>query len=453
MISKKILIIIIFVFLSQRVFSLVEKDFVISFSPVDIKNIDSNYNHLAESLPMLLYKELQYSKYHQYSHEELLSIREKDLKLLKNEYNTALSVLKEKYDRYYFSNNFSKDEYNSIKLEIEQQTLLINNLDISSIEDYSLSAPIKLVINNDGPGGPDPDLSDIIIKGFIEKLDNWVYVQFWVENKILNSEELFFESICSTENLVNLIPEISTKLKTIILGRDWSSLVFDIKPGDTNIIITDNAGETVQQDYEYLYPGIYNIELSKEGYISEKMVVELQEHEEFVIDLTLESENKVIISLQSFPAGADLYSGATWVGKTPVLLKSPLIPTLLTFKYEGYNDSKYIFSENSGRDIRIFMESSIIDHNKIISNKRNTFYKSFSYFLLSIPISMVSFGISSDYAYAYGRELVYSSETERLKQLSDTWYNVYLGSMFINITLFVNTIFDLADYIKSSDFL
>ena len=64
--------------------------------------------------------------------------------------------------------------------------------------------------------------------------------------------------------------------------------------------------------------------------------------------------------------------------------------------------------------------------------------------------------MSSDYGYAYNREIDPSTptnftEADRLMQLSTSWYNVYLGGIFLNLTLFVNTIFDLLEYIKSND--
>ena len=127
-------------------------------------------------------------------------------------------------------------------------------------------------------------------------------------------------------------------------------------------------------------------------------------------------------------------------------MENPIVPALLTFKLEGYNDNKVVFKDENKRDIQIFMQSSIIDNDKIISRKRNRFYQSFSYFLLSIPISLVSYGMQDDYAYAYKREFAISpnsSEADRLMQLSTSWYNVYLGGVFLNLTLFVNTIFDL----------
>jgi len=130
-----------------------------------------------------------------------------------------------------------------------------------------------------------------------------------------------------------------------------------------------------------------------------------------------------------------------------------MAPSLLAVKLDGYNDSKYIFKGKDDRDIRIFLHSDLINYDEIIHNKRNQFYKSFSSFLLSMPLSLVSYGFSSDYGYAYNREVLNtgtSPESYRLMQLSTSWYNVYLSSVFINVTLFINTIIDLFDYIRSN---
>lgn len=451
MISKKIAIIIFISFFSQYILSQENKEFTVSFSPIIMKNIDSNYTHLVNSLPMLIYSTLQYSTSHQYTEEELIKIKEKRIDILKNDYLNTISKLKETYDSYYFSNSFNIDEYNSLGKDVEKQKLLLQNLDIQNIDDIDSSVPVNFLINNDGSEISNLELSDMIVKGSLEKLDEWIVVQFWVENTILNTEDIFYEFISSTNNIVELIPEISIRLKSLILGREWSSLIFDLYPSDSNIVVKNNLGDKISQDFEYLFPGIYNIEVSKAGYKTKKINIELKDLETYVIDLKLEVEPQSIISIQSFPAGADLYSGATWIGKTPVLFKSPVITTLLTMKHEGYNDSKYIFTETSERDIRVFLQSSLIDNDRISTRKRSVFYKSFSYFLLSIPLSMLSFGVSADYTYAYGREVYLSSETDRLQMLSNTWYNVYIGALFINVTLFINTIIDLVDYIKSSE--
>ena len=241
-----------------------------------------------------------------------------------------------------------------------------------------------------------------------------------------------------------------------MLGRPWVSILFELEPEDSNIFMMTDNELVPLENFQFLYPGFYDIEVKTLGYIPQKIKIELKEYETKILPVSLEEEKRITISVQSFPSGADLYSGASWIGKTPLLLKNPIAPALLTFKLEGYNDNKIVYKDGNNRDIQIYMQSDIINIDNIISSKRNRFYKSFSYFLLSIPISLISYGLSSDYGYAYNREMdpltpTNFAEADRLMQLSTSWYNVYLGGIFLNLTLFINTIFDLVEYIKSND--
>lgn len=455
--SKRILILIFTFFIAHICFGIDKNEYIISFKSIEMNNMDKNYKHLANSYPMLLFSQLQFAADHKYSSDEIIALKETELEMLKIKYYKELSELKEKYDRIIFESTSDENEKNLISKEIDKKKLSIDTLVIDLIPNPESIVPIKYNIIDDQNNTYISDLesSDLIIEGSMKQLEGWVYIEIWIKNRILDDEKLIFKTICSPEKLLEQIPEIINRLKTIILGRNWATITFNLEPEASSILLKNN-GKSVNEDYSCLKPIKYNIEISKPGYITKTLTVQLEDFENLILDLKLIKEQKSIISLQSFPQGADIYSGSVWMGESPLLIERPVIPSLLTLKLDGYNDSKYIYSDPSKRDIKIIMESSIINRNNIIQNKRNIFYKSFSYFLLSIPMSVLSFGMSSDYGYAYNNEVllsVNSSEANRLMQLSTTWYNVYLGSLFINITLFVNTIFDLVDYIKSSNYL
>jgi len=450
MTSKRFFVLLFILFITKNLFSS-DEDYYI--------NMNSQYIHLANSFPQLLYFNLQYAKNHRYSDDEILIIKEKELEILKIKYSKELSLLKEEYDKNIFLNDFNTSEHMLINEEIYKKKLDIEGLDITSIQTPEPILPIKFLLDKGSLNNDELSkilTSDIIIKGSMEMVDEWIYVEIWVENKILDTENLIFKSIASSDTLDEVVKETSNKLKTIILGRAWASLKLNIDPESSKILVQDNENQFSEEDFEYIYPGKYSVTISSPGYKPEQFEINLKELEHLDIDLKLTLEESGLVSIQSFPQGADLYSGALWLGTTPLIINKPLIPALLTIKLDGYNDSKYIFSNSEIRDIKIFMKSSLIDKNYIITTKRNNFYKSFSTFLLSIPLSMLSFGMSSDYGYAYNNEvLIYpgSSETDRLMELSTTWYNIYIGSLFINISLFVNTIFDLVDYIQSNNSL
>ncbi len=458
MFSKFILLFLCFN--SIFIFSEGSDTYNVTFEPLELKNIDESYSHLSFSYPGLLLSKLKNAQIHRFSEEERRVLKQQSLKELRNKYLLTLSGLIARHDRLIFSSDYSVSEYMLLGEDVKKQRELIAEMDESAVSETDFNIPIyfnSISIPGSETGQSEdnhPLPADLIIRGSIEKLDDWVYTQFWVKNIILNTLEPVYESAGSIDNLKDQIPEICSRLKTIILGRPWSAIQFNLTPEDSIVRIKNSKALTVSEKPGFYFPGSYSIEISKPGYISKEISTEIIANETKIIDVKLEKMKKTIISLQTFPSGADLYSGSIWLGKTPLLLENPPTPSLFTLKLEGYNDSKYIFKSKDDRDIRIFLHTDLISKEKIIQRNRNQFYKSFTYFLVSLPISIVSYGLSSDYGYAYNREVLNtftSSEADRLMQISTTWYNVYLSSVFINITLFVNTFFDLLDYIKSNN--
>ncbi len=457
MIRKYLYFLLLLFFISYFLYGIDAEEYTIEFEPLIMNQIDDIYMHLANSIPDMLYYEIQNAPMHIYSEEEIIFLKKRYNENIREEYLIKLSKSIEEYNTYLFSSDYNKDEYISLGEKVETEQKLIDDLEDSDTFIHESSVPIKYIIDEPSLNiisSGKSKISDLVIKGSMEKLDEWIYLQIWIKNNILGTEDLIYESISSPDTILDLIPEITRNLKTIVLGRPWASISFELVPEDSNIFIMLDNELVVYQKFQFLYPGIYDIEIKTLGYIPQKFKIELGEYETKILPVSLEEEKRITISVQSFPSGADLYSGAIWVGKTPLLIKNPIIPSLLTFKLEGYNDSKIVYKDIDNRDIQIFLQSDIINTEKIISRKREIFYQSFSYFLLSIPISLVSYGISSDYGYAFNRELAASgntSEADRLMNLSVSWYNVYLGGVFLNLTLFVNTLFDLVGYIKSNN--
>ena len=457
MTSKHIYILLIIHFLSSFIQAAEMDEFIISFEPLIMNEIDDNYLHLANSIPGMLYYELQNASTHKYSEQEIIFLRNKRIEELGKEHLLKISGFIEEYDMYIFSRDYNEDEHISLGKKIKNEQKLLDNLEENYIFDHELSVPLKFSIDDQTLNISDSEnseIADLVIKGSMEKLDEWIYLQIWTRNNILGTEVLLYESISSPDTISALIPEITSKLKTVVLGRPWASIGFELVPEDSNIFITHDNEQVLHQSLQYLYPGVYDIEIKTSGYLSKYIKVDLDAYETRILPVSLEEKKRITISVQSFPAGADLYAGATWIGKTPVLMENPIPPALLTLKLEGYNNSKIVYQNVDNRDFQIVLQSALINRDELVTRKRDRFYTSFSYFLLSIPISLVSYGINLDYSNAYIKEDAVtsnSSEADRLMKLSTSWYNVYLGGIFLNITLFINTIFDLVDYIKSNE--
>ncbi len=103
------------------------------------------------------------------------------------------------------------------------------------------------------------------------------------------------------------------------------------------------------------------------------------------------------------------------------------------------------------RNYSFFLSPEKIDKNRIMEHRRNKFYDSFGAFIVSLVIPVVSYGISSDYGYAYNNSLVSGvseAESDRLMSSSALWYNVYMGGIFLSTSLFVNMVVNLYSYIS-----
>lgn len=459
MTSKYIYFILLIFFIPNFVHGTEIDEYTIAFEPLIMNQIDDIYMHLANSIPDMIYYRLQNASMHRYSEEEIIFLKNRYYDDIRKEYLLKISKSIEDYNTYLFSRDYNTDEYISLGEKIETERKLFADLEANDTFIQESSVPIKYIINEKSSNtfsSGTSEISDLVIKGSMEKLDNWIYIQIWIGNNILGTENLIYESITSPDTILDLIPEITNNLKTVVLGRPWASILFELEPEDSNIFMIMDNELVPLENFQFLYPGFYDIEVKTFGYLPHKIKIELKEYETKILPVSLEEEKRITISVQSFPSGADLYSGASWIGKTPLLLKNPIAPALLTFKLEGYNDNKIVYKDGNNRDIQIYMQTDIINIDNIISSRRNRFYQSFSYFLLSIPISLISYGLSSDYGYAYNREMdpltpTNFTEADRLMQLSTSWYNVYLGGLFLNLTLFINTIFDLVEYIKSND--
>ncbi len=432
-------------------------EYTVDFKTLSLKDMDDNYRHLADSIPRFLFYEFRDYPLHIYSQEEITALKQKNLDNYIRSHSLALSSLIEQRDLYIFSTDYTKDELLQINDQIEAEKALLSLKKITDFEDPDPEGVLRFVTdgNSSGEMVSDSDKEpDLVVTGLIEGLEEWIYLKIWVENKITNQKIVIYDSIGDPDQVAELIPDIKNELKAIILGRSWAGLELELYPEDSSFILRDQNNEIVDQNLNILYPGFYSVDVSKPGYKPEYFIISLDDREIQNIEVRLDLIKTPSVSVQSFPGKADVYSGATWLGKTPLFIYNPMFPSLLTLKLDGYNDYKYILNDGSGRDLKLFMQSDIVNKKSIINKKRDAFYYSFSYFLLSIPVSMISYGLSSDYGYAYNREVLASpgsSESERLMQLSTSWYNVYIGGMFINITLFINAVFDLVEYIKSNE--
>ena len=191
----------------------------------------------------------------------------------------------------------------------------------------------------------------------------------------------------------------------------------------------------------------------KRGYMDEKREIVLKSGERTEVTYTLTKEKTGFAVINSFPSGADLYIDSVWMGRTPFLLKDPVYPSYIQVVKEDYSERSYMLdNEEADKNINLILSPAKLDKDRIQERRRKTFYNSLGAFIVSIAIPAISYGLSSDYGYAYNSCIisagVSSTESDRLMNASNLWYNIYLGGIFISASLFIDMAIKLENYIS-----
>ncbi len=123
---------------------------------------------------------------------------------------------------------------------------------------------------------------------------------------------------------------------------------------------------------------------------------------------------------------------------------------------EGFRESRFLVEEIEDDYIDFNLSPELFSQQDYLLNKRDSFYRNLSWFVLSAPLPFFMFAVLNDYTNSYNSAVssgTSQSEIDRLEKIRNYCYYGYYGTLFISISLFVNMIFHLNDYIEAGDIL
>lgn len=420
--------------------------------------------YIRNSLPLFFVNQLSVCKTHRLADAEKSLLREKIVAEKIREEEEKLSSLKKEYDMAFFSHDSKKKEISDKIRKSERLIRTVKNFNPEKIE----IRPEKDIFLVSANSKNEPLVMDFInIEQFSAEnnLDYLIYGNARIFNNMIFVETKLYSSLEKKNLYVNAMTvEISTlfealeknvnDLITIILGSPWSklSVVSDNKEAD---IYLDSSyiGTSAVRNY-ITTPGHHIIAVKGEGIAEKNLDVFLREKEENIINIETEYQEEKLLAINSIPQGADVYYDSLWSGKTPFLVNG--LSGEIILRKEGYRDSRFFLDEVPGNFVELKLSPDIFSGDKYLETKRNSFYRNLSMFVLSVPVPFFMFAVLNDYSDAYNNSVSSAAnpeETERLRKLTNFSYYGYYGSLFLTISLFINTIFHLNDYIKAADVL
>lgn len=241
------------------------------------------------------------------------------------------------------------------------------------------------------------------------------------------------------------VEEFLDQLKSALLGRPWAALRLSRAPLAMGIF--EEGNRLSRNALSRLFPGQHRFLISAPGYHPLELELFLLPGETRVVDIILDERESNKVTVQGGnPETIELYLDGKYMGTTPLELQSTTLPVVIRGEKEGYiGDEQILTGKNHlPGPVTFSLTPDRYDREELLGSERRSFYNSFGLFLLSVPLTMVSYGNSISYAAAGN-----SNWSEELYRSNTLWYSAYLGGLFLNALLAGDVIFNLLEYMDS----
>ncbi len=361
----------------------------------------------------------------------------------------------------------SDDPLKKLDREIEAQRIKIQELRSKPAAAWEVPSKQRVALseyNQEGELYDPPQLPlklwteeqdlDCLIQGRIEPLEELLYIEVKAYLRATNQSTIIYRESFFPRESEKLVNDITRALRSFLYGREWADIALEVEPVTAEVYVDGTVAELDETGtIRYLEPGLHTIEVREAGYLTKNMLVDADAGSTEETTVLLEKENPQTWLIKSEPSGADVFLGSRQVGRTPLLLKEQVPPASVRISKEGYSDRLYVM-EGESNGLTAHLHPTAVDIDGVVENSRNRFYQGLAAFLISLPLTVISYGQSSEYAYAYNSALtepsVSPNELQRLHARSTLWYTAYAGSMLLNGILLTDTFLHMRQYIKSS---
>ncbi len=358
----------------------------------------------------------------------------------------------------------STDELIKIENTINNIQTALDNLEIPRLnasDKESKLWDIQYVWKNDVPGDPlhmplstDIDVLreyalslglDGIILFFIEEIENdlWVSLQYY--NRLTHSmRRINSELITSKDGLINSDAFI-TSLRGEILGRPWAHLIIEDAIPSLEIKITDDNGDSQiyypgDVSLRYLTPGNINVLLSGYDYIDEEIPIVLDPYKRLIISGYLEKKESPTFYLDAHK-DFKVYGNELYIGHGTQELQNLSIPGTLRVT-NGVNNYTFILREESDPYLNAMVLDDTISYQTIVNQREKQFYRSFAFFMLSIPTSILTYQVKKEYQQANPNSM-----------LGSFWNAVFYTSITANVFGGIRFFIDVSRFVNAEDII
>jgi hypothetical protein len=442
-----------------------DEEVVVAFAELRGEELSREYLYLRSSIPRVILQRVEVLEEHTLPREEADALRQRLFEDAVADFGVELDVLLAERDAVAFSEATRDDRrarYTELQGDIDDLREQIDALLQADPRLVELIEPKSIRFRREEPSLLPAERrlavlaqehsADFVIGGALEEREGYVFLEMEGYNAITRERVSLGGTAGRVEEIYDLLDPVVDEIATLLLGRAWGRLEVATGLDDALILVEGQAAGFGRAALSYLEPGNTKVRilLSGEQVYETDVVVEPFGSVLVAPELALPEGEQ--ITLVSDPPGADVYVDSIWTGRTPLLLDRPLTPTAAILSKEDYLRGRVLLGPGSPEIVNKPLVEDIVDWGEEIQMRRDRFYRSLGWFVVSLPLPILLNGMYSNVASLYvdGRPPgLTDNASDELVGRANTLLWATRGTAALSAGLFVNMTVQLGRYIRA----
>ena len=294
---------------------------------------------------------------------------------------------------------------------------------------------------------------DMLIGGSIREVQGFLLLDLWAWDAARAAVLFTWREAGRREELYDSLASAQRGLVEPVLGGPWSSLLVSLTPALARLSVDGQPAAPAGPGEIFLAPATHEVRATAPGYSEIVQRVDLAAGESKVLSMQLERLDHGTTTIDSDPAGADIYVNSLWTGKTPLALELPAERSRILLAKGGFLALPFSIGPSTPARDAFTLEPMTASRDALQRKARNGFYSAFGWFLLSLPAPLFCYRYAFDYAvkaqdlYTDGRV----ADAQRAIDQGTALYWTSVGGAVASASLFAWVVSAVVRYIAVSD--
>ena len=469
LLTRLTLVLTLMLALAQRTADLqAQETLTIGWAELDTAGLNADLSRLGVLLPLALMKATSFIDERYVPPREVLAGSLKTLNVDLEKAREAVAAARRKRDLVSISTRDPAkrvSELKSSQLALDKSLtsldeLLLAQADIPDVLDTSLASLMPWKGHDDNKLLPPVDVAalvctenklDLLVYGKIETVGPYLNIDLILYVAATDEEVWKSAEYAAFDDIDGLVTSLERPLATALAGRAFGRALFSVSPETAEVMVD---GKTYPTNNPLFYSqGSYLATVSAPGYrtLSSRFAIIPGTDTKITIQLT--SLQAAPVFVESFPSGAALYIDGALFGVTPLELAGVQYPRVLTARMDGFDDLKLVIRPGFDMD-RVVLDLQASDGLRYadrFEQAKGAFYQSLGWFIVSLPLTVLSYGTLNSYLSMVPLPNSVSEQTANTLTLS--YYGsqtVFWISAAVSASLATNTLLRLIRYIKAA---